>query len=152
MASNVINRETIRDRLATLIDNALGSGGSGIVEAVYNYRTDDFDGQTPVVCVTSRGSDRRKLTEVSTVRTDIQLYVFIFVLYTDGESWTPALAEDRLDLIEKGVQDVLVDNFHDDGYWTAIGSDLQSQVEPVPVGDELYHRETLFLRAEAYSD
>jgi len=152
MASDVVNRKTIRDRLASLIEAKVGDAGSAIVEEVYNYRTDNFDGKSPVVVVCSRGSDRRKMTEVSTVNTDVLLYIYIFVLHTDGDTWGPDDSEDRLDLIEKQIHDCMVDNFHDDGYWISIGIDQQSQVDSIVIGDEMYQRETMFVKADAYSD
>lgn len=152
MASNVVDRAQVRKRLAALLDATLVASGSGIVEEVLNYKSDDFDGASPVVVVASRGSDRDKATEVSVVNTDILLYIYSFVLHSDGASWGADDSEDRLDAIEKLITDVMVDNFHDTGNWISIGFDQQSQVEPIIIGDELYQRETFFVKADAYSD
>lgn len=151
MASNVVDRAQIRKRLAVLLSAAL-VGGDKLAQQVLNYKSDDFDGKSPVVVVGSRGSDRDKMTQVSVVNTDILLYIYTFVLYTDGDTWTAALSEDRLDAIEKIITDVFVDNFYDSGNWKSIGFDQQSQVEAIVIGDELYQRETFFVKADAVSD
>ena len=151
MVSNVVDRAQIRKRLAVLLTAAL-VGGDKLCEQVLNHKSDNFDGASPVVVVGSRGSDRDKMTEASVVNTDILLYIYTFVLYSDEDAWTAALSEDRLDAIEKVITDTMVDNFFDDGNWISIGFDQQSQVEPVPIGDELYQRETFFVKADAYSD
>lgn len=50
MASDVTNRETVRDAFTTLLSTALV--GSGLpVQAVYGYKIGDFQGQSPIVIV-----------------------------------------------------------------------------------------------------
>ena len=151
MASDVVNRSVLRKRLAALLGTALVGDGLP-VQAVYDYKTDQFEGESPVIVVASRGADRDKMTEVSVVNTDILLYIFTFVLYSDEGDWGPDDSEDRLDLIEKGITDVMVDNFYDENYWISIGFDQQSQVEPIIIGSQEYQRETFFVKADAYSD
>ena len=52
-----IGRETARDALAALLETALV--GSGLpAQAVYNYQIGDFQGQSPVVVVSSGPSER----------------------------------------------------------------------------------------------
>lgn len=151
MPSDVVDRAQVRKRLAVLLTAALVGDGL-LAEEVLEYKSDDFDGESPVVVVGSRGSDRDKMTEASVVNTDILLYIYTFVLYADDDAWTAALSEDRLDAIEAVITNVLVDNFNDEGNWISIGFDQQSQVEPIVIGDEMYQRETFFVKADAYSD
>lgn len=152
MASDVVNRSVVRKHLASILDTGLVAAGTGIVQAVYDYKTDAFEGMTPVVVVASRGSDRDKLTEVSTVSTDILLYIYSFVLYSDEADWGADDSEDRLDLVEKQISDIVYDNFHVEDVWISIDFDQQSQVEPIIVGSLEYQRETFFVKADAYSD
>jgi hypothetical protein len=151
MASNVVSRQVIRDRLASHLTTALVGAGK-LAQNVLNYRTDNFEGATPMVVVCSRGSDRDKMAEVSVVNTDVLLYIYTFVLYSDEDTWGPDDAEDRLDEIEKVISDTMYDNFHDDGYWISIDFDQQSQVETVVIGSLEYMREVFFVKADAYSD
>ena len=151
MVSSVVDRSQVRKRLAVLLGAAL-VGEDKLCQAIYDYRTDDFDGASPVLVVCSRGADRDKLTEVSTVNTDILLYIYTFVLYTDGDTWGADDSEDRLDAIKKLVSDTMYDNFHDAGNWISIDFDQQSQVEPIVIGDEMYQRETFFVKADCFSD
>ena len=152
MSSDVINRSVVRIELASLIDTALVAAGAGIVQEVFDYRTDRFLGKSPIVVVCSRGADRDKTTEVSTVQSDCLLYIFTFVLASDQDNWGLDDAEDRLDQIEKEITDVLVDNFYHENYWISIEFDQQSQVEPIVIGDLGYLRETFFVKADMYSD
>lgn len=147
----VINRQAVRDSLATILGAVLVGDGK-LCEAIYNYRTDNFNGASPVIVVCSRGSDRDKMTQVSVVNTDVLLYIYTFVLYTDGGTWTPALSEDRLDDIEALITDTMYANFNNPGIWVSIDFDQQSQVEPIVIGDEMYQREMFFVKADAYSD
>lgn len=142
MSSNSVNRETTRDALATLLDTALVSG-LGSVEAVYNYLVSDFGGRSPVVVVASAGSDRTKLARDTVGHTHVFLDIHTFVIYSvDDDSWTEQNAEDRMDLIEKQINDVLVDNFVYPGYWQSIDYVESSTVDVVPVkvvGDVYRH-------------
>ena len=151
MGNNVVDRAQVRKRLAVLLEAAL-VGEDKLCQVIYDYRTDNFGGASPALVVCSRGSDRDKMTEVSTVNTDILLYIYTFVLYTDGGEWGADDSEDRLDAIEKLITDTMYDNFHDPGNWISIDFDQQSQVEPIVIGDEMYQRETFFVKADAFSD
>ena len=151
MSSDVVSRSVIRKRLASLLETALVGDGK-LAQAVYNYKTDNFEGATPIVVVCSRGADRDKMTETSVVNTDILLYIYIFVLYSDEGDWGPDDAEDRLDAIEKVISDTMYDNFYEEGYWISIDFDQQSQVENVVIGSLEYVREVFFVKADAYSD
>ena len=51
------NRETVRDKLASLLEDDLVTD-LAIVEAVFNRKVDDPEGRSPIVCVLSTGSGR----------------------------------------------------------------------------------------------
>lgn len=145
MSSNVVNREVSRDALATLLTTSLVAT-LGSVQAVYQYLVADFGGQSPVLVVTSGGTDRQKLAKYTVTHGLIYLDVHVFVLFAlDDNSWTEHNAEDRLDLIEKQITDVLVDNYVYSGYWQSIEYDQRSEVDPMPikVAGDVYRHERI---------
>ncbi len=150
MASAVINREIVRDKLATLLSTALVGTGKP-AQAVYNYQIGDFQGQSPVVVVTSHGSRRTRLANQTFTDTHFLLDVHVFVLYTDietGGTWTEALSEDRLDLLEKSIADVIVDNSQIDNYWNWMTTSETSDVSGITVGGLEYRHEVITVDAQ----
>ena len=147
MSSNSVNRETLRDALAVLLNTALVTTLLS-VHTVYNHLVSDFKGRSPVVVVTSAGGERSKIAQVLVGHSKVLLDVHTFVLYAlaDG-TWTEQQAEDRLDLIEKQINDTLVDNYVYTGYWQSIDYERPSVVDPVPVkvGGDVYRHETIYL-------
>lgn len=152
MASNVTNRQTIRERLASKIDTALDSTWD-----VFNYGTISFNGKARNVVVASSDTeypqDGAGAEEVSASDADFDFAVTIFILYaSDGQSWTPQNSQDALDLGRKLVTDVLRDNRKDAGYWNRLSMVGKSRVSVVP--DEAgvpYRYETIFVRTEIYA-
>lgn len=143
------NRETARDALAALINTAMVGTGKP-VQAVYGYLVSDLAGQSPVVCVTSAGSERVRLTGMGS-RAAFLLRVDVFVLYNDQDGWTEADAEDRLDLIETTLA-TLVDANQRSTPWEALsyaGPTSRTQAVAV-VGGESYAWEQITLRAEVF--
>ena len=141
------NRETARDALATLISTAMVGTGKP-VQAVYNYRPADFGGQSPVVTVSSSGSQRPRMTFAGG-QAHFYLQVDMFVLYNDQASWTEDLSEDRLDLIESTLAGILDANQRYSP-WEAIGFTDRSQRVDVVVGGVEYARETVTIVAEVF--
>lgn len=143
------NRETARDALAALIEAAMVGPGLP-VQAVYSYLPADFNGQSPVVTVTSAGTLRLPLTVLGG-RAQFLLQVDVFVLYNDQAGWTEADAEDRLDLIEATLA-TLVDANQVYAPWQALSyAEASSRTTAVTVvGGEAYAWETVRLRAEVY--
>ena len=134
------NRETVRDALATLISTAMVGTGKP-VQAVYNYRPSEFGGQSPVVTVSSQGSERPRLSFAGGQATHF-LQVDVFVLYNDQASWTEDLAEDRLDLIESMLADI-VDPRQRYSSWEAIGYEERSRRIAVVIGGVEYAWESI---------
>ncbi len=141
------NRETVRDALATLIGTAaVGSGKP--VQAVFNYRVGDFGGASPVVVVSSRGSDRRQLT-VRGGRAKFFLQVDTLVLYSDEGTWGEDDAEDALDAIEAILAGVVAAN-QVTAQWAALAYAGESTRMDVMIGGVEYIREAVSLVAEVY--
>lgn len=144
----MVNRETIRDAMATLLNTALV--GTGLpAQVVYGYRVGDLAGQSPVVVVSSAGSERPRFV-ADGGRTRVYLQVDVFVLYSDESSWGEDEAEDRLDLIEKTIADTVHANQVTTN-WQAADYAARTERIDVEVGGLEYAREMIPLRVEVYS-
>ena len=147
-----VNRELIRDKLAELLEDDLVTAEE-IVEAVYNRKVDNPQGQSPIVCVLSAGSGRPPNT-FGTHGAEFHFEVQIWVLYADPDAtpaWTEADAEDRLDLIEKQVAGVIENNAAVAGFWDDIDYDGRSTVADVAVrGGAAYVLERIPVLVEIY--
>lgn len=143
----MVNRETVRDAMAALLNTALVGAGLP-AQAVYAYRVGDLGGQSPVVVVSSAGSERPRMTAAGG-RTTVLLQVDSFVLYSDEGTWGEDDAEDRLDLIEKTIADTLQANQATTN-WQAVDYAAQSERVDVEVGGLEYAREMILLRVEVY--
>jgi len=152
MSSDILNRSAVRKALAALLATALV--GSGLpVQAVYAYQKGNFDDMSPVVCVVSGSSDRTKLTNVAVAVSAFTIELHTFVLYaSDDDSWTEENSEDRIDLIEKEITDVLIDNYNNAGVWDAIVVEEPSAIMPIKIGNASYRHEVIFCTIEAYDD
>lgn len=143
----MVNRETVRDAMAALLQTALV--GTGLpAQAVYAYRVGDFNGQSPVVVVSSAGSERPRMTSAGG-RTSVYLQVDTFVLYSDEGTWGEDDADDRLDLLEKTIAETLHAN-QDTAAWDAVDYAARSERIDVEVGGLEYAREMIPLRVEVY--
>ena len=143
----MVNRETVRDAMATLLETALV--GTGLpAQAVYNYRPADFNGQSPVVVVSSAGSERPRFTAAGG-RTSVFLQVDTFTLYSDEGTWNEDDAEDRFDLLEKTIAETLHAN-QDTTNWDAVDYTSRSERIDVEIGGLEYVREMIPLRVEVY--
>jgi len=145
MPADSVNRETVRDALTTLLDTAL-TGVGNPAQAVYGYQIGDFQGQSPVVVVSSAGSERLKF-QLSGQRSLLYFNVYVFVLYSDQDTWGEDDAEDRMDLIEKEIADVLRDN-RNTSNWTDIQLEGRSTLDAIAIGGTEYRREVMEIRAE----
>lgn len=133
------NRSTMRAALALLFsDNLTGEGQP--IQAVYDYKVGDFQGQSPVTTVTSGGTRRIEGDYGDEFDNEFYLVISNFVLYADpGTGWGEDDAEDRLDLIEKSQADVLKSNrSHPSGTWEWLEYDGRSQVVEAFVGGDMY--------------
>ncbi len=144
-----VNRETCRDKLATLLSTALV--GMGLpAQAVFGYRVGDFAGASPVVVVTVGGSLRNQATlGVGAKNKNIfKLNVYSFVSAANAAtSWTEQNVDDRLDLLDKAIADVIADNrgkSNDASLpwdYLELAEDAFSEIVPVTIGGATYWRE-----------
>lgn len=134
MAADTVNRETVRDAFAALLNTALVGTGKP-VSAVYGYlkgviTTDD---PTPIVMVTSAGTARQR-AGIGDTRWNsyFVLQVLTFVRDADAaNNWTEASVEDTLDLIDKEIADCVADN-RANANWNNISFTLTEGDIPTP--------------------
>lgn len=109
MPAASVNRETCRDALASKLNTALVPT---IAAAVYGYQVGDPAGLWPFVVVVSDGSKRGQWTSgAAKSRNFFKLTIMGFVPAAESASgWTEAEVDDKLDLIDKTLSDVLADN------------------------------------------
>ena len=144
-----VNRETVRDYLATLLETALVDGGTQYAQAVYNYQHPLSAGLSPVVMVMSGGTDRQPVTFQGGGSTFL-LWIRTYVAQV-AEDWTEAQAEDRLDKLEAEIAQVVEDNRNTPAYWTHITYAGQSSVQPVEISGVPYITEAIPIRVEVLS-
>jgi len=94
------SRKAIRSALAALL-----TSGVSAVQAVYAYPKLDLDGESPILTISSGGSERAPFTMAGS-RATLLLDLHILVLQS-GPGWSEAQAEDALDDIEAQVYAVL---------------------------------------------
>ena len=140
------SRETARDGLATLLTTQLITTDA-IVQAVYNYRKGDLLGQSPVVCVSSAGSSRDSISFDGELENIAFLTVHVFVVYA-ADGWTEANAEDRLDLIERTIADVIRANGGETSYWLDLGFNGDSVRNDINLGGVEYIQEAIPIAAQ----
>lgn len=130
------SRATARIALADLLVAHLPD-----VQAVYPHQVADFGGQSPVLVITSAGSERARMTMRGS-RATFQYNLHVFVLYSDTQSgWTEADAEAALDAIEQQIAATLDTHMQTDA-WQHIAYRDASQADgppPVIAGDEYRH-------------
>ena len=97
------SRKALRAALATLLDAAIPA-----VQAVYAYPKMDLDGESPIITISSGGSERQPLTMAGS-RLTATLDLHLLVLQS-GSSWTEAQAEDAMDDIEEAIYATLIAN------------------------------------------
>lgn len=149
MTSNVANRKTIRQALASLLSTALVGTGKP-AQALYDYRASDFGGQTPVIVVSSGGTNRAKQAQTTRVSSFVNLDIDVFTLYAE-ESWTEENSEDKQDDLEKAIADVLMDNDTNDT-WAQLSFNGDSVLDFNVVGGKMYRQETIPVRIQLYSE
>lgn len=141
------SRKATRTALALALPAALPSAA-----AIYGYQAKDFGGQSPVVVVTSAGSERERVTLQGSIATFL-LYLHLFVAFAaDGESgYTDATTEDLLDQVEDEIAQ-FVDTQQQTASWHALAYDRVSDAgEPAMVGGVEYRHELIVLAVHVRS-
>lgn len=161
MASNAKSRKLARDYLAVLLNAALVVADEQ-AKAVYNYQKGVLR-NSPEVMVVSAGSKRRKIGAGNAKYiSDARLAVKNHVRDADADlSWTELDVEDTLDLLEKAVSDVVMDNRSEaqnanvpwaNLYLESQDGPFSSIVHVTDEGGNSYYRETILVIAEMHDD
>lgn len=140
MTASNTNRETVRDAFVALLTTDLVGAGKPC-QAIYGYQVGDFQGQSPVVVVSSAGSEREQRTVSVRQRTRFYLNIYTFVLYSDENTWGEDDAEDRMDLIEKTIADTIANNRSADN-WAELHLSGRTRLDSVLIGND-YRREVM---------
>lgn len=145
------NRGTGRSALKTLLSTALVGTGKP-AQAIYGYLKADFGGQSPVVVVTSAGTEPDKRAVTSRMKNEFFYTIYTFTLYAiKGTTWGEDDAEDRTDLLEKTIRETLAANVSNDS-WAFIEYNGRSEVDSVMIAGEEYKRESIPVRVECYDN
>lgn len=92
------NRKSLRAALRSFLASNVSSA-----QAVYAYGKSKFDGQSPVICITSAASERERITmQGSSLAATLDIHTFVIHRSPD-DSWTEENAEDALDDIEQQI-------------------------------------------------
>lgn len=134
-------RKDVRTHFAGLLATALSS----LVSNVYAYRKADFNGASPVVVVSSGGSEAATMTFQGN-RPGHYITVFVFVRYAFGAGWTEEDCEDRLDDIGEVIQETVSAN-QVSNYWQSITQAGKSETYGVTIGVE-YRAEAFLFKFE----
>jgi hypothetical protein len=155
MASNVTNRSVIRKAVATLLEAGLvdeDDATKPVGEVVLAIPSDMKSGTT--VAVSSRSSDRKKLANRDVIsKSSFFINVYVYVATTkvvDEHSvtvWDEYSAEDQIDLVEKMIADIIIDNNIKEGTWMQISYAEKTNADYTIVTEE-YRRETIPLFVE----
>ncbi len=149
MASDVPNRKTIRKALTALLETALVGAGKP-AQAIYDYKASDFEGQSPVIVVSSGPSDRTKQAQPTRANSLILLDIDVFTAYAEA-NWTEENSEDAQDDLEKAISDVLLDNDTTND-WEQLQFNGASEVDFNVVGGKLYRQETIRVQIQVFSE
>lgn len=155
MPANSLNRETLRDALAAILQTALVGAGKP-ADAVYGYLRGDLASDTgamplAVVMIDAGGITRQRETfDAAWGVPAIGMTVETLVLYSSDDAtetapatWTEANCADRCDLLEKSIADALMDN-----YGAISGAEYVTYAGPtttdyVVIGGRMYRRELI---------
>ena len=137
---SAVSRASARTTLASLIQAALPT------TTVYAYQPDDVNGVSPVVCVTSAGSERGRLTLGDTRgKAQWRLEIHSFALYRDQARGAAraAAAENEIDATEAAIATVILSN-PTSAAWLALTTPEPTTVsEPVNLGGVIYLHEVI---------
>lgn len=136
------SRKQIRERMAALLTSGVPSA-----QAIFDHQPGTFEGQSPVITVSSGGSDRSRMTFRGGQSTfTIDLYLFVRVAEAGNAAYTQAQAEDLLDDCEHAIATVVESNQVDDTgpdatHWQAVAYAGRSNTVFVVVDGKEYKRE-----------
>lgn len=147
------NRETARDKVvALLLADLVGSGKPAAQVLGHKAGKADFAAGTPLVCVLSHATHRERMTrQGSRAAFTLEIHTLVLAASADG-TWTEAMAEDRLDLIEATIAGT-VDTFNNAQKTDAVAMIGlgDSEVGELPIGGEAYLEEITPCTVEIYA-
>jgi len=149
MPANVVNRKTIREKIAQVIDTRFGSTWD-----VFSYKTPKFNGKARNIVVSSAGSQRSIMgADADNPDTGFRFRVFVFVRYSDDlNSWTAQNSEDEMDGAEQDLTDALTDNYELASYWNKLTIEGMSDPDNViDEGGQVFRREIIMVRTDIYT-
>jgi len=147
----VTNRETGRDALVSLFAAALVGAGKP-AQVIYGYLAGDFGGQSPVIVVASEGSDREQRAVTSRQKNLFYYTIYTFTPYAKKDSsWGEDDCEDRVDLLEKTIAEVITANRSNDD-WAFLELDGRSVVDSVMIGGAEFRRESMPVTMTVYDN
>lgn len=147
----ITNRETKRDALVTLFSSSLVGTGKP-AQAVYGYLVGDFGGLSPVVVVSSAGSEREQRAVTSRQENTFYFTIYTFTLYSEkGTNWKEDDCEDRVDLLEKTIAEIIATN-RSNSNWAFLTLDGRSVVDSVMIAGEEYRRESMPVAMTVYDN
>lgn len=138
------SRKAARQALGALLSAAATSA-----QAVYRYQKGDWKGISPIVAITSAGSERQRMTMQGS-RAVFSFDVHVFVLYK-ATGWTEEQAEDALDDIEQQVC-TAVDANPRTAHWASIAyADATQARDTVIIGGATYLHEVIPLQVSVHT-
>ena len=151
MSSNVVNRQTIREKLGTLLDAAFDSTWD-----VFNYGESTFNGKARNITVSSgdtiypnAGAEDQTNSDTAA---EMVMFISTFILYEkQEEGWTPLLSNNAMDLARKTIADMLRDHYEESGFWVSVEESGKSRpVILTDVGGVPYRFEAIPIRITIY--
>lgn len=152
MASNVPNRKTIRQRLATLMEPDLVGAGKA-AKKLFRYKPGKLssDASTHVIVLTSAPANRSRQAQPTRAHSILHFEIWLLVLYS-AEGWTEEQSEDKLDNMEKEVSDWLLDNADNHDEWDGIElGETEYDIVAAP-GGNTYRQEVIPIQVKVSSD
>lgn len=147
----ITNRETVRDALGTLLSSALVGTGKP-AQAFYGYMVGDFGSQSPVVVLTSAGTEQEQRQVTSRQKNTYFFTIFTFTVYAqDGTTYGEDDVEDVVDLLEKTIRETLANN-RSTANWAFIEYDGRTVVDTAMIAGEEYRREAIPVRVDVYDN
>jgi hypothetical protein len=148
------NRETARDKVVTLLlADLVGTGKPAAQVLGHKAGKADFEAGVPLVAVLSRATHRERMTRQGSRATfTFEIHSLVLAASSDGTTWTEAMAEDRLDLIDATIAGT-VDTFNNAAKTdtvTMIGLG-ESAVGELPIGGEAYLEEVTPCTVEVFA-
>lgn len=143
MSATPISRRVVREAIAAGLAANVPSA-----QAVYGYAKADFAGQSPIVRVMSTSVQRPQLAQQG-IRSMMMFTVDVWVLLSNEAGWSEQDAENTLDAVEHEIVNWVTAN-QNNGTWTSLLYDRQTDIQPVVVAGEPWLVEEITLRAEVY--